>query len=865
MAKELDFESIRDRLTVTLEDQLQNVDHDPNRQFAPRSLARNVFDSNHEQLHRLYIAASHMACTSNQVIPTVGCNAAGFVALLSKNDHRSVHRIFATLLCIHMSLPLFQRFLSVFLPATETTKNSVYDTHLPFSLAITTRLFEGDGRQFYKKQFVWSPITLLEQKRIEYLDDRRFCPLPCLSKRPLGSGSFGDVSEVELAEGYIEYRTGLSSRRYFAQKEFIVARHCSRKANIMSPIAGLLHGETTDMKFSMFFPVATCNLREYLKAGSPRLPGDPYPPGGFDIVEKRRIMYQAIGLVSALDRLHQGLDVEEVHSLSCWHLDLESQNVLVTLSETDNETNVLFQISDFGMSRMKRIRQTNQVNCERGYSVASLFQRNASPSLTEGRAGMLRNVWRLKHMEMAQECAKPAISVITFLEGGPNGVRSFEEDRKRAPDYNGSWFFKRITEEQANKQATIAVYRDVDQGMLFMRKDTVDSWFKYLVDKARRSDGEARLLRQFINILFSYMLVADPAQRAGAHAIHKSLKEVWQTLGNAQIVDTHLSAGQSRDPPHGLRRILEIGPPESDNDLAEELRRDAEPRREPHRIASSWQQTEATDCQPCWENRLNTLDRSRGVSRTNGSEARQKVESAEIVGLLCALLCDAARAGNVQMVRMRLRSLPSGTIVKNRDGRTPLSLAAETGATVVIGVLLQAGRLQIDGHDDSGRCALSWAAENGRLKVVDSLLRIGKVDVEHKSDLYHGWTLLCCAAMNGHAQVVECLLQANDVEIDVCDAYGRAPLSWARDKGFCEQASSRLAHSFIDVVKVLLSINMVWTTRSDLMGKSPRSRAAANGHDNIVRLLDSYEKARGSFWHRIPKELRMRRRLRRTE
>ncbi|KAL8881649.1 MAG: hypothetical protein Q9198_001185 [Flavoplaca austrocitrina] len=596
----------------------------------------------------------------------------------------------------------------------------------------------------------------------------------------------------------------------------------------MSPIAGLLHGEGTEMKFSMFFPIATCNLCEYLKAGSLRFPANPYPPGGFDIVEKRRIMYQAIGLVSALDHLHQGLDVEDDHSLSCWHLDLKSQNVLVTLSEADNEMNVLFQISDFGISRMKRTRQASQLKFERGHSVASLLQRNASPSLTEGRAGD------------ASECLAPE----AYGDGSRVRENSDIWSLGCIMNYNGSWFFKRITKEQANKQATIAVYRDVDRGMLFMRKDTVDSWFKYLVDKARRSDGEARSLRQFVNIMFSYMLVADPAQRAGAHAIHKSLKEVWRTFGNAQIEDTHLGIGQSRDPRYGLRGIFE---------MAKVSRRDAEPRREPHHMASSSQQSNTTDCQPLWENPLVTPDTSRVVSTINGSEARQEAESAEHVGVLCASLCDAARAGNVQMVRMRLGSLPSGTMVKNRDERTPLSLAAETGATAVIGVLLRAGRLQIDGHDDSGRCALSWAAENGRLEVVDSLLRIGKVDVGHKSDLYHGWTSLCCAAMNGHAQVVKYLLQANDVEIDVCDVYGRAPLSWACDKGF------------IDVVKVLLSTNMVWTTRSDLMGKSPRSRAAANGHNDIVKLLDSYEKARGSFWHRIPNELRIRRRLRRTE
>ncbi|KAL9035196.1 MAG: hypothetical protein Q9180_004989 [Flavoplaca navasiana] len=377
-----------------------------------------------------------------------------------------------------------------------------------------------------------------------------------------------------------------------------------------------------------------------------------------------------------------------------------------------------------------------------------------------------------------------------------------------------------------------------------MRKDTIDSWFNHLGGRPRRSSS----LHQFLSILKFNMLVADPARRARADVIHKSLKEVWRTTSNAHIADTQFRTGQSRDPPPGLRRILEIESLEFDKDSADVSNRNTEPRRKPHHVASSSQQTGTTDWEPRFGNRLDAPDTSRRMGTTNGPKARQEVEPAE----LCALLCDAARAGNVRMVQMRLDSLPSGTIVKNRDGRTPLSLAAESGATAVVGVLLRAGRLQIDGRDDSGRCALSWAAEHGRLEAVDVLVQIGKVDVNQQSKDYHGWTSLCCAAMNGHAQVVEYLLQSKDVEIDGSDAYGRTPLSWACDKGF------------IDVVRELLSTNMVCTTRSDLLRKSPRSRAVVNGHNDIVKLLDSYEKARRSFWRRTPKELRNRRRLQRT-
>lgn len=434
--------------------------------------------------------------------------------------------------------------------------------------------------------------------------------------------------------------------------------------------------------------------------------------------------------------------------------------------------------------------------------------------------------------------------VFTFLEGGPNAVRSFEEDRKRAPDYNGSWFFKMTTRQQA----TAAVYHDVGRGLLFERKDTIDSWFNHLVGKARQRDGEAHSLRLFLNILLSDMLIVDPARRAGAHAIYRSFKDVWQDFGNAQIEATQVGARQPRYPPHSLQPIIETGTPGFDDDFANAPRRDAAFRNDPCQIAGSAQQTETINWESRRRDHLDIPGTSYRVSPTTGSMPGQQAEPVNNIDLLCTSLCDAARVGSVHMVRMRLDSLPPETVVKNQEGRTLLSLAAENGATAVIRVLLRAGRLQTDGFDDSGRCALSWAAENGHLEAVDLLVRVGKVDVDYKSDENHGWSSLCFAAMNGHARVVEYILQSKTVEIDGVDVYGRTPLSWACDQGFA------------DVVKVLLNTNLVRTTRKDRLGKSPWSRAVDNGHDDVVNLLVSYERARRSLWRKLLKKVRIRKR-----
>lgn len=397
MVIEISFESIRERLTAGLESRLQDVDGDPSKQFAPRNLARDVLNGDHDRLEHLFIAAQHLARIPNLVNPIAHCSATSFVALLSRNDHRSVHRIFATLLCMHMSRGLFRRFLLIFLPENETAEDTICDTHLPIDLTTAIRLFEEDGRQFYHKQFVWSPIILLEHQRVEYIDNRRFCPLPRLSKKPIGSGSFGDVSKVELAEGSIEFGTGISFQRCFAQKEFVVAqnsRHAfedewhvvreilranKRHRNIMSPIAGLLHGEEADMKFSIFFPVATCNLREYLKAESPRLSANPYPLGGFNVREKKGILYQAISLVDGLDHLHYGLNAEDDHSFSCWHLDPQSAE------RTSNpERNRQWHQRSISDLRLRHLKGKANTASPRGRTSAELQRQQSIPTETVG-------------------------------------------------------------------------------------------------------------------------------------------------------------------------------------------------------------------------------------------------------------------------------------------------------------------------------------------------------------------------------------------------------------------------------------------------------------------------------------------------
>jgi ankyrin repeat protein len=215
--------------------------------------------------------------------------------------------------------------------------------------------------------------------------------------------------------------------------------------------------------------------------------------------------------------------------------------------------------------------------------------------------------------------------------------------------------------------------------------------------------------------------------------------------------------------------------------------------------------------------------------------------------------------GNVDMVQMLLDA-GADPNSKDKDGRTSLSLAAESGFTAIIEALLKNNRLDMGGDaqkDSVGRLPLSWAARNGHVDAVSALLArsdlergqadnpllwailqdseaVVKVIVEAalgNQGAGPGWgariapKALCWAAEIGRVPVFTYLLSALGGDVNCRSDEDMTPLMKAAQNGHEEMATALTLRLGAD------------PSLSDGRGRTAFSLAAAYGHDSLVSLF----------------------------
>ncbi|KAL1922789.1 uncharacterized protein VTP21DRAFT_9165 [Calcarisporiella thermophila] len=142
-------------------------------------------------------------------------------------------------------------------------------------------------------------------------------------------------------------------------------------------------------------------------------------------------------------------------------------------------------------------------------------------------------------------------------------------------------------------------------------------------------------------------------------------------------------------------------------------------------------------------------------------------------------LYHAAASGNPMVVEELLRA---GANVNhpNKEGITPLIIAAYNNNAQVVGMLLDLGRANINHQDGTGKTALILGAYEGSMACVDRLLKYG-ADM-NLTDQY-GWTALMLAAYGGRMDVCRILMH-HGADPRIRTGNGKDAVMLARDAGY---------------------------------------------------------------------------------
>ncbi|KAJ1713207.1 hypothetical protein NYO67_4605 [Aspergillus flavus] len=218
----------------------------------------------------------------------------------------------------------------------------------------------------------------------------------------------------------------------------------------------------------------------------------------------------------------------------------------------------------------------------------------------------------------------------------------------------------------------------------------------------------------------------------------------------------------------------------------------------------------------------------------------------------------AVDSKSLQIVQRLVADTTLNPNITDRNGRTPLSCAAQQGDQQIVECLLRRPDVRVNAVEDGELPPLWLAASHGHVQVVQRLLQCPQIDVNQgwapylsplraaiKGDhlevamqllrcgprldvnarTYLGESALSLAASKGHLSVVEHLLKDRRIDPNDVDKMGRTAFWWAARAG---QAT---------IVERLLEDDRVLTHLKDGDGMDPLDAARRHNHLNVALLL----------------------------
>jgi serine/threonine protein kinase len=315
-----------------------------------------------------------------------------------------------------------------------------------------------------------------------------------------------------------DFELNAADRAYEQERNVLrdIVRNAKQHNNIMKSLGSLEIGLT----YSIFMPLADCDLKHYMEL-------HPKSPSGH--LQKANLVECAVGLAGAIVYLHEELESPTYERLSCFHMDLKPQNILVINDPTTGKEQ--WKLSDFNMSRVKMrgnitdgqmaLRRTNTVN-DTVFEINKLFKRRMpdaadipTADFTINRRGtgtyLAPEACVDRHPVQAESdiwSLGCVISVVfTYLHGGQAAVESFADSRyKKGMDdrffsFTGSSALHRISDAQIN--------------------DGVTRWHKQIrLETKQAHSEEGAIFETMIKFLERQVLIIDPRRRQETTADH---------------------------------------------------------------------------------------------------------------------------------------------------------------------------------------------------------------------------------------------------------------------------------------------------------------------------------------------------------
>ena len=269
-----------------------------------------------------------------------------------------------------------------------------------------------------------------------------------------------------------------------------------------------------DNTYSLFFDLAKYSLWDYFV--DPKI-------SITTLEQKKKVFSHNIGLAGALAYLHDELFIASTgEQLCCYHLDLKPQNILV-FEEGDN---VIWKVSDFGMSQIKRI-PASRANFEPEHRISSLnriFRPERSGADPSSGVANPRDAGtytapeaRHKTEKVTRACDVWSLGcvmtlVLSFLDNQRTGIKDFELARTK--DRDDDLFYDSFpTRFAAEPRPSL--------------RSSIPLWLENLTENAgKRSEKEREAVGLASHLIRSQMLLPDPADRYSAKRVEKNLRSI---------------------------------------------------------------------------------------------------------------------------------------------------------------------------------------------------------------------------------------------------------------------------------------------------------------------------------------------------